>query len=126
MDIIGAIFHLNLPHKKGHKIEKKLHILSCCEVWSKIVFFLTKGARSKQQKLSHIPTHKTYHAAKEKVVAAIFITSKTPPQTRNIKNENITTFVVPTRRKWVNFNLKGHNDTCRGGYITVKRVNTVA
>ena len=33
--------------------------------------FKTKGARAKQQKLSHIPTHKTYHAAKEKVVAAI-------------------------------------------------------
>ena len=62
--------HAPFPTKTGHKIEKKLHILSCCDVWSNRVF-KTKGARSKQQKLSHIPTHNTYHAAKEKVVAAI-------------------------------------------------------
>ena len=70
MDIIGAIFHLKLPHKKGHKIEKEIthfELLWGLEQHS----FKTKGARSKQQKLSHIPTHKTYHAAKEKVVAAI-------------------------------------------------------
>ena len=40
MDVVGAIFHLKLPHKNGHKIEKKLHILSCCEVWSNIVLKL--------------------------------------------------------------------------------------
>ena len=40
MDIIGAIFHLKLPHNNGYKIEKKLYILSCCEVWSNIVLKL--------------------------------------------------------------------------------------
>ena len=48
--------------------------------------FKTKGARSKQQKLSYIPTHKTYHAAKEKVIAAI-LHLKLPPQKRNIKTK---------------------------------------